>query len=505
MSYQPTSPGLVAGTGCVQLAAAIRSRKISVTEVMEAHLDRVARRNGTIGAIIHPASDVLQQAAAADRALARGDRVGPLHGVPFTVKDTLAVAGYPATAGSAALAGYLPKQTAPVVRRILDAGAILLGKANCSEFAVDTHAGNLLFGDTRNPLDEDRTPGGSSGGDAAAVASGMAAFGLGTDFGGSVRWPAHCTGVASFRPTIGRLPGTGILPYDTTQAVGPPNSSSVLHRYMTAGPIAWTVADLELLTSIMAGPDGQDQQVSPTPIPPADSVDPTSLRVAWCEGEGTVPVRADVRGVIAAAAEQLRSAVGAVRHHRPPRLEEAADLFVQLRDLEGLPEVSQIIRRSSAAVSEGITAYLGATAAGLAALSAVDYAATVLELTTRRDAVRAAVLTFMEEWPVLLLPVASVTAPIIGTTSALINGQQVPWSSLGSCCRAISILALPAAVVPFGTGDDGMPVGVQVVGRPFHDHEVLAVAQQLEVRRDQLPPGPALAAVGASHQGGLSR
>lgn len=480
MSTRPPSPAPVVEAGCRELASAIRNRDITATEVARRHLDRIAALNGSLNAIVHVAPDVLEQAAAADRALERGDRVGPLHGVPFTVKDTLAVAGLPATAGSATLADHVPERTAPVVQRVLDAGGILLGKTNTSEFAVDTHAGNRLFGDTRNPLDPQRTPGGSSGGDSCAVASGMASFGIGTDLGGSIRWPAHCTGVVSFRPTVGRLPGTGALPYDTSAPMGPPNSGSFLHRYMTAGPIARTVADVELLADVMAGPDGYDAAAVPVWVPAASDVELSALRVAWCAGEGTVPVREDVREAVAAAAAGLSGVVDAVTCQRAPRLEEAADLFVRMRDLEGLPEIARIIEGSSASVTPGITSYLGSIESRLAGMTGTRLLEESLSLAARRDAVRAAVLDFMEQWPVLLLPVASVTAPVIGTPHVTIDGQQVPWSALGTVCRAISILSLPVVVVPCGTGEDDLPIGVQVVGRPFHDHEALAVAAALE-------------------------
>jgi len=466
--------------GSRELASAIRNRDITATEVAQRHLGRITAQNGSLNAIVHPASDVLERAAAADAALERGEQVGPLHGVPFTVKDTVAVAGLPATAGSAALAEYIPELTAPVVQRVLDAGGILLGKTNCSEFAVDTHAGNLLFGDTRNPLDTTRTPGGSSGGDSAAVCSGMASFGIGTDLGGSIRWPAHCTGTVSFRPTVGRLPGTGTLPYDTSVPVGPPNSGSFLHRYMTFGPIARTVADVELLADVMAGPDRHDPNAVPVRVPSSRDVELGALRVAWCDGEGTVPVRADVREAVVAAAEKLLGTVGSITQQRPPRLEEAAKLFIDMRDLEGLPEVARIVDAASVPITPGITSYLRSIDAKLAAMSGRHLLEENLALTARRDAVRAAVVAFMEHWHVLLLPVASVTAPVIGTTRVTIEGRDVPWGALGSSCRAISILSLPVVVVPCGVGEDGMPVGVQVVGRPFHDHEALAVAAALE-------------------------
>ncbi|WP_052206882.1 amidase [Sinomonas humi] len=486
-------------TGAVRLASAIRAGQLTAVEAVTAHLDRIDQCNGSLRAIIAPDGatirrEALNKAAAADAARERGEELGPLHGVPFTVKDTLAVAGYPATAGSAVLKDYAPETTAPVVARVLAAGAILLGKANCSEFAVDTHAGNLLFGDTRNPFDLARTPGGSSGGDAAAVAGGLAAFGLGTDFGGSIRWPAHCTGLASMRPTLGVLPGTGILPYDTTAPLSPPNTSSVLHRYMTAGPIARRVEDVELLVHLMAGPDGIDSACGPVALGHSDDVDLAALSVAWCEGEGTVPVRSDIVRVLSRTAQLLASAVRSVVKQRPPRLEEAAGLFIELRDAEGLPEVAEAIHRSRAQshpaeVTAGILQYLSGIEAKLANMSGAELLAGNLRATARRDAVFAAVTRFLEEHQILLLPVASATAPIIGAHAVEIDGREVPRSQLGVSCRAISILGLPSAVVPVGLGDDGMPIGIQVVGRRFHDQEVLAVAREIE-RVVDFRPGP---------------
>ncbi|MCH6469408.1 amidase [Sinomonas terrae] len=498
MQSPSVSPNVLE-TGAVRLARAIRAGELTAVDAVIAYLDRVDQCNGAIRAIIAPDAaairrEALEQAAAADAARERGDELGPLHGVPFTVKDTLAVAGYPATAGSAVLKDYMPEATAPVVARVLAAGAILLGKANCSEFAVDTHAGNLIFGDTRNPFDLGRTPGGSSGGDAAAVAAGLAAFGLGTDFGGSIRWPAHCTGLASMRPTVGLLPGTGILPYDTAAPLSPPNTASVLHRYMTPGPLARRVEDVELLVRLMAGPDGIDAACAPVPLRRSEEVDLAAISVAWCEGEGTVPVRSDVIRALSRAARLLGSTVRAVVNQRPPRLDEAAGLFIELRDAEGLPEVAEAIRRSQSQphpveVTVGILKYLSSIEAKLAKVSGAELLVANLRATARRDAVFAAATRFLGEHQILLLPVASATAPLIGTSVVEVDGQQVPRSQLGASCRAISILGLPSAVVPVGLGDDGMPIGIQVVGRRFHDHEVLAIAHEIE-RLVDFRPGP---------------
>ncbi|MDP5225668.1 MULTISPECIES: amidase [Arthrobacter] len=474
----------------VELAQALRDGTVTATQAVTERLDRIERLNGRIGAIVSPGlselrRDALDAAARADEAHARGELLGPLHGVPFTVKDTLAVAGLPATAGSTILAGYVPESTAPTVERILAAGAILLGKTNTSEFAVDIHAGNLLFGDTRNPLDLDRTPGGSTGGEAAAVAAGLSSFGIGTDLGGSIRWPAHCTGVVSMRPSIGLLPGTGALPYDVTSPIGPPNSASFLHRHMTVGPIARTVADVELLVRLMAGPDGVDSLCVPVAVPPSSEVRLNELDVAWCAGEGNVPVRADIVAVLARVAGLLAGSVKSVVEERPARLDEAAGLFIELRDAEGLPEVDAAVQAAQAQpgsgeITPGILSYLGAIRSSLSGRTAAEALASLFDATLRRDAVLASVTAFLDRHPVLLLPVASVTAPLIGTSSEEVEGTEVPWGQLASSCRAVSILDLPSVAVPVGHDAHGLPIGIQVVARRFHDHEALAVAREIE-------------------------
>lgn len=451
-----------AAPSALTLAASIRAGKVSALDTLQELLDRIRRTGLNAVITLDPGAGVA--ARLADRAVAAGEPLGPLHGVPFTVKDTIDVAGLRATAGSTTLAGRVASRTATAVDRLRAAGAIVLGKANCSEFAVDIHTANPLFGATLNPADRTRTPGGSSGGDAAAVAAGLAPFGLGTDFGGSLRWPAHCTGVCTVRPTPGLVPGAGVLPHTGW----PPNPALMLHRLMTVGPLARTVADLVALLRALAGPDPADPLTVAVPFGDPAGVDPTGLRLAWCDGEGSVPVAAEVVEAVRAAAEALRPYVGAVGQARPPGLAECADLFVALRDSEGLPEVTELVAGREGLLGADLARYLANPPTGHRT-----------RLAARRDAIRGEVLSFLAERPVLLLPVASVPAPA-PVPEVSVDGHPVPFRRLGSSCRAISVLGLPAAVVPVGRSAEGLPIGVQIVGRPFHDHEVLAVAALLE-------------------------
>ncbi|MFF2318111.1 amidase [Arthrobacter sp. NPDC058097] len=465
-------------------ANALREGRLTATECLELHLERIARENPRLNAIVTLNPLAAEEAAAADRTAALGGPLGPLHGVPFTVKDTLATQGLRTTAGSPLLADYVPEQSATAVRRLQEAGAVLLGKTNCSEFAVETHTSNPLFGATWNPWDERLTSGGSTGGDSAAVASGMSAFGLGTDFGGSIRWPAHCTGLASLRPTVGIVPETGLLPYvppAAGESLPAPNSMSALHRLGTVGWLARSVDDLGLLLGILTGTDGVDPSTVPVPLGgPVNSL--AGISCAWFEDEGTHPVRDDLVAAVQSAAQALKALGVPTTHGRPPGLERAAAAFVALRTAEGMPEVVEL----AAGREEGLGSNLRGSLLGAAPSTVTDYRKAAAE----RDAIRAQVLGFMEQHNILLLPVASVPASDPRFSSFNVSGKDIPWTELGSCCRAISILGFPVAVVPCGLSDEGLPVGVQVVGRPYRDREVLAVAAALEREFGRFSPSP---------------
>ncbi|MGW9413889.1 amidase [Arthrobacter cupressi] len=467
----PADATLLTGFSMVEWAAALRERRLTAVECLELHQARIAEANPGLNAIVIPNPRAREEAEAADAAAAEGRFLGPLHGVPFTVKDTLAVKGLRSTAGSPLLGDYIPAESATAVRRLQEAGAVLLGKTNCSEFAVETHSRNPLFGDTWNPWDTTLTSGGSTGGDSAAVASGMSTFGLGTDFGGSIRWPAHCTGLSSLRPTVGLIPETGLLPYVPPADGGlpAPNSMSALHRLGSVAWLARSAEDLGVLLGILAGPDGVDPSTVPVPLgAPLESLE--GFTAAWFDDEGTHPVRADLVSVLRSAAETLAVLGVPVTHGRPPGLERAAAAFVALRTAEGMPEVAELAAGREDELGAHLHGLLGEPA------SVVEYRKAAAE----RDAIRAEVLAAMEEHNILLLPVASVPASDPRKQSFTVEGKDIPWTELGSCCRAISILGFPVAVVPCGLSGEGLPVGIQVVGRPYRDREVLAVAVALE-------------------------
>jgi Asp-tRNA(Asn)/Glu-tRNA(Gln) amidotransferase A subunit family amidase len=460
---------------------AVRKRKISAVEVLDAQLQRIERVNPRLNAIVTLVAERARSAAAdADRTIASGGEVSSIIGVPFTVKDIIATEGIRTTGGTLLLSDHLPTRSAPVVERLERAGAVLLGKSNCSEFALDLHTWNRVFGGTRNPHDERYTSGGSSGGDSAAVASGCSGFGIGTDYGGSIRWPAHCTGLVSLRPTVGVVPATGQLPYSSEGPLPPPNSLSMQSRLQMIAPIARSVQDVWEILKAIAGPDGRDEFCTPVPLRDPTSVRIDDLRCAWFEGDGCYPVRADLVAVVEEAAQCLASLGLDVRHERPPPIERAEAVFAPLRAADGVPD--------HAALADGREEQLTRNMRWWLANARTATVAEYRRLGAARDALRAEMLEYLERRPILLLPVASIPAfqptaedfSIEPELTFELEGVVIPKFGALTCTRSISLLGVPAAVVPCGTSREGLPVGVQVVGRPFADHEVVAVAAALE-------------------------
>ena len=353
---------------------------------------------------------------------------------------------------------------------------MLLGKGNCSEFAVETHSRNPLFGDTWNPWDTSLTSGGSTGGDSAAVASGMSAFGLGTDFGGSIRWPAHCTGITSLRPTPGLVPETGLLPYvpPADGSIPAPNSMSALHRLGTVAWLARSVDDLGVLLGILAGPDGIDPSTVPVPLDgPVDCGPwPASPRpgsrtrapspsgtISWPPSGAPLGFsKASVSPTSARPAAGHRAGSGCLRG--PPHGRGDARGRGACRGPRG------------SAGRQPPQSLLGG-APGTVASSTAGPPRSGMPSGPRSWALWRNTTSCSSRW-------RACRRRIPGSGASPSAARTFPGPELGSCCRAVSILGCPVAVVPCGLSGEGLPVGVQVVGRPYRDREVLAVAAALE-------------------------
>jgi Asp-tRNA(Asn)/Glu-tRNA(Gln) amidotransferase A subunit family amidase len=456
------------------IARRVNERRASATEVVSAFLDRVQDVNPRVNAVVTlTAEQALRDARMIDEKVQAGLGGGPLAGVPFTVKDLVAVAGVRATAGSLLLEDWVPGATAPAIRRLQQAGAIFIGKSNCPEFGLDLHTTNRVFGDTWNPWNLSYTSGGSSGGDSAAVAAGCVAFGIGTDYGGSIRWPAQCTGLTSLRPTPGRVPATGQLPYTSSRVLPPPNSMSLQAQLQVIAPIVRYVEDLGVMLEVMSGPDGRDAFAVPVALPNWKSVALGQLRCAWFETEGTFPVRADVASTVAAAARCLEGLGIKTVHERPPGLDSAEAISRAFRAADGMPDHSALARGRE----ELLTGYVRDWFATMRQASVEEYR----RLAAARDELRSQVLEFMQDWPILLLPVASLPAfQAPPKESYTVEGIEIPRQQIITCCRVISLLGLPVVVVPFGTSEEGLPINVQIVGQPFAEQTILAVATALQ-------------------------
>src|SRR5271167_2511977 len=309
----------------VAMAEHIRKKDVSPVELAAAHLAKIERLNPKLNAFAHvDAARVRRGAKAAESAVshrkAKGTILGPLHGVPISIKSSLEVAGLRCESGTRLRAGFVATHDAPLVARLKNAGAIVLGVTNSPELLMAWETDNLLHGRTNSPWDLERTPGGSSGGEAAAIAAGMSAGGVGSDGGGSIRVPAHFCGICGLKPTPGRIPATGHYP----------ESSGPFALIGVVGPMARTVADLKVLFEAMEGPDSGDTCAAPVPLRWPNEDEMRTLRVGYFEDDGRTPVTPEIRQAIRTAAEALRSAGFQVEPFQPEGLEEARQLWHKL-------------------------------------------------------------------------------------------------------------------------------------------------------------------------------
>src|SRR5262245_46040939 len=404
------------------LASAIREKQVSATEVLEAHLAQIAKHNPRLNSIVTlDAERAYQRAQAADSALAYGEAWGPLHGVPFTLKDAHATAGMRTTTGFPPLADYVPQEDSTVSARLKAAGGILMGKTNVAMMLGDpAQSSNPLFGRTNNPWDRTRTPGGSSGGAAAALAAGMTPFEIGTDLAGSLRIPAHFCGLFGLKPTEHRVSLEGLIP-------GLPSPRSV--RIMSCiGPLARTADDLALLYRIIAGPDGRDTDVQPVLVDAAPELELKSLRIAFATTFPGIPVAAAIRGAVEELAEQLKPLCAAVEEAALPDLDFNQDL-------------------SSAGALIGMTVGAFQPEANSSPATLAQY----LEALDRRDQSIIAWEQFFDNWDVLLCPPCMTTAfPHCETGAPLrVDGRDVAYWMVNAHTTLFNHSGHPAVVLPY--------------------------------------------------------
>lgn len=441
------------------LAKAIRAKKVSSVEVIEAHLKRIETVNSQLNAVVQLTADTARaDAQAADAALARGQIKGPLHGVPMTIKDSLDTEGVITTGGTKGQKTCVPTQDATVVARLRSAGAILLGKTNTPELTLAGETDNLVYGRTNNPYNLSRTPGGSSGGAAAIVASGGSPFDIGSDTAGSIRWPAHCCGIAGIKPTSGRVPRTG-------HAI--PFGLGAIDMLTQLGPMARFVEDLRLILPIICGPDWRDPAVVPMPLGDPSDVEIQSLRIAVHTDNGVLKPIAAIREAVSAAARILSDAGLSVEEACPRGLEQIHSLFADLSAADGRAWVQRLLAKAG---TKEAHPWLALRISGAKVFSVAEFT----ELLEEVDRYRSAMLAFMENYDVILSPVNALPALPHDTWMEEFGRGAFSYTA------AYNLTGWPGAVVRGGMSPEGLPIGVQVVARPWREDVALAVVQYLE-------------------------
>jgi Asp-tRNA(Asn)/Glu-tRNA(Gln) amidotransferase A subunit family amidase len=447
-----------------EMARAVRDREVSPVELVAAHVERAEAVNPAINAIVLPRfEEALEEARAAERAVSSGSDLGPLHGVPYTAKECIEVAGMPCCDASRIFEGNISTQDAVVVESLRDAGAILLGKTNIPEFAFHYDSNNLVYGATLNPHDRSRSVGGSSGGEGAALASGMSAFGIGSDYGGSIRVPCHFCGV------VGIKPGRDVVPYT---GHFPPQHPVSIMRWSMIGPMARYVEDLELLLPIFARPNlARASDIMPRSFERAGA---DGLPVAVFEDDGLALVDDACRRAVQMAADALREDGHEVVDERPPLQAEVREAFFAVALAETAAMLRPFIGDRVSELSPQIARVIGRT--DEADLGLAHYLGRMVEITELEHVV----YEWLERHPIAISPVASLPAFPVGTETLTIDGQEYEEIDLFSLSTYVNAMALPAAAVPITRSDGGLPVAVQVIGRRGHEMEVLAVAKKLE-------------------------
>lgn len=476
--------------GLKGLARLIWTKKLSARELLRHYGDRIDKHDGTLNAVVATDFDrAFEAAAAADEAAARGDFAGPLHGIPMTVKDAWETAGLVSTGGVEALKDHVPAHDAAAVARLRAAGAIIMGKTNVPAYSGDWQTYNGIYGTTNNPWDTSRTPGGSSGGAAAAVAAGLTPAEIGSDIGGSIRLPAHFCGIWGLKASYGTVPMRGHMP--------PAPHGEALVDLAAGGPLARSPEDLAILLDVLAG-EADDAEFPRPPLTREPAGDASDLRIAVWRGEPAAPADAPVRAAVDATATALEAAGARVEHGRAPAFAFAecyASYCLMLNAVvfAAVPlEVRTRLIEKAGSIPDHDRGYEALQARG----AALTYTG-LLEIEEFRVTVKRAWRIFFEEFDAIVCPAASVaafahdhaTSPAKRTIR--VNGADAPYFDLMHWAAPASFAHLPALVAPATVTAGGLPVGVQVIGPYLGERKLIRIARLLEkhLRTFAAPPG----------------
>jgi amidase len=432
-----------------EIARGVAGREVSARDVVEAHLRRIEQVNPQVNAVTSVLADsALLEADRVDAALAAGQALGPLAGVPFTVKENVDVSGRPTTAGVVAFRDQVATADAPAVAQLRAAGAIPIARTNMPDLGMRWHTDSGLFGPTRNPWDPELSPGGSSGGEAVALATGMSPLGIGNDYGGSIRLPSAAVGTVGLRPTAGRVASAS-----STNPVPPPPT---LQLFAVDGPMGRRVEDVRLAYEQMCGPDPRDPKWVPSAAmrPVRDPI-----RVAVVSDPGEAGVHPTVEAAVRRAADALSEHGAVVEEAQPPRLREAAELWRTLTTAELLGILDTVVRPLG---SPDAFTYLEQSMAHVPRLDLAGY----IEGLARRHEIAAAWSGFFADHDVVLGPVGTQPIHAVGFDLGGPENADALWHS-HRLLVAVNLLGLPALAVPVGVDDSGLPQGVQIIGDRF--------------------------------------
>jgi aspartyl-tRNA(Asn)/glutamyl-tRNA(Gln) amidotransferase subunit A len=463
-------------TNIVELSRRIKTKEVSPIEVIEAFLHRVAAVQPKINAFITVLEREARQAAKeAEREIVKGSYRGPLHGIPVAVKDLYLTAGIRTTCGSAILADFIPDSSGAVIERLEAAGAILIGKTNMHEFAFGPTNLNPHYGHVRNPWDLERMSGGSSGGSAAAIAASCALLGLGTDTGGSIRIPSVLCATVGLKPTFGRVSKRGVYPL----------AWSLDH----AGPITRTVADAALALGAIAGYDPQDPQCQDLPVPDylgSLTGDVQGVRIGIPDSYFFEQIDSEVEETVTKAIGALRDLGAEVRTVHIPDLDKTATATLLTLSSEAATCLEEFHRTRPSEIGEDVRARLD--------LGATHLATHYLKAQRVRRAAQESFARVLSEVDVLATPGLSITAPRLQETTVRLGGQDVAVvPALTRCTRLYNLLGIPAVAIPIGFSMSGLPIGLQVAGKPFDECTILRVADAYERHIFRVAHWPSLA------------
>ena len=456
-----TIPSDILHTSARNLARLIREKKVSSVEVVSAYLKQIERVNPPLNAVVLVCAErALREAREADAALQKKDLKGPLHGVPFTIEDSFDTAGVVSTGGTLGRKNYMPSRDATVVARLRQAGAILLGKTNVGELSLSDQTDNLIFRRTFNPYDLQRSPGGSSGGAAAIIAAGGSPLDIGSDIAGGIRGPAHFCGIAALKPTVALVPRTGhVIDY-----------GGICDPYQQIGPMARWAEDLSLVLPLIIGPDYSDAGIAPVPLVRSEEMDLTNLKLAFYTDNGTEPKPTAQTVEAVTTAVQLLGAAGLPANEDCPK-----DLFTEAEEIrakyDGADDRAWVRRLLDKHKTKSASPSLPL---GGKVVTSAEFT----HLAERLDGCRSKLLQWLVKYDVVLCPAFAHPAPAYREEP---SGPPIYPKDYGYTGIS-NLTGWPAAVVRAGGSPDGLPIAVQVVGRPWREDVVLAVAQLIESR-----------------------